>query len=320
MSGRLLPIIALCGLTACTGARPELVLGDTIPPPTTIPAPAPTTTSAPSLVPEAKVLISPTGIVLPVREVTDLGYVVTTPCAEEGFLVWGTPVSEARVVLDPGHGGDESGAQGENGLTEKDLNLRVVKRTAALLTSRGISNVVTRSADYRVPLRVRAEIANRLESEVMVSVHHNAPQLGNSDGPGTEIFVQTGNRDSRRLGGNIYEQTIAQLSQFDIQWVSARDAGVMEVRNSDGEDSYGMIRRPEMPTALVELGYIANRAEAELFDTPEYVEAAALGLADGIETYLTFDADGTGYRDTPRIFNPKGSTGGISGCDDPPLE
>jgi N-acetylmuramoyl-L-alanine amidase len=311
---------ALCGLTACTGVRPELLVGETIPPPSTVAAlEVPTTTQAP-LVPEAKAVISPTGIVLAVREVRDDGYVVTTPCSEEGFLVWGTPISEAQVVLDPGHGGDESGASGRNGLTEKDLNLRVVKRTSALLTSRGISNVLTRTADYRVPLRVRAEIANTLEADVLVSVHHNAPQLGNSDGPGTEIFVQSNSRESRRLGGVIYERTIAQLEQFDIQWVSARDAGVIEVRNTDGEDSYGMIRRPEVPAVLVELGYIANPAEATLFDTPEYIEAAAIGLADGIETYLTFDADGTGYRDTPRIFNPKGGTGGISGCVDPPLE
>lgn len=312
--------VALCGLTACTGVRPELIASETIPPPTTVAPPEPTTTTTAPLVPEAKVIISPTGIVLPVREVTDTGYVVTTPCAEEGFLVWGTPISEARVVLDPGHGGDEPGASGDNGLTEKELNLRVVKRTAALLTSRGISNVLTRTADYRVPLRVRSEIADALQSDMIVSIHHNAPQLGNSDGPGTEIFVQSANRDSRRLGGLIYENTVAQLSEFDIQWVSARDAGVIEVRNSDGEDSYGMIRRPTVPAVLVELGYIANPAEAELFDTPEYVEAAAIGVADGIETYLTFDAEGSGYRETPRIFNPQGSTGGISGCVDPPLE
>lgn len=312
--------VALGGLAGCTGVRPELLVGETIPPPSTIPLPEPTTTTLTPVVPEAKALISPTGVVLPVREVKDDGYVITTPCGNEGFLVWGTPISEARVVLDPGHGGEEPGATGDNGLSEKELNLRVVKRTAALLTSRGISNVVTRSFDYRVPLRVRAEIANRLESEVLVSVHHNAPQLGNSEGPGTEIFVQSYNPDSRRLGGLIYDKTVPQLAQFDIQWVSARDAGVIEVRNSDGEDSYGMIRRPEVPAVLVELGYLANRAEAELFDTPEYIEAAALGLADGIETYLTLDAEGSGYRDTPRIFNPKGGTGGISGCEDPALE
>ncbi len=312
--------VALCGLAACTGARPELLVGETIPPPTTIPAPAETTTTAPPLVAEAKAIISPTGVVLPVREVTDAGYVVTTPCAEEGFLVWGTPISEARVVLDPGHGGDESGAVGANDLAEKDLNLSVVKRTAAILTQRGISNVLTRTADYRVPLRVRSEIADRLQSDMLVSVHHNAPQLGNSDGPGTEIFVQSGNRDSRRLGGLIYEKTVEQLDQFDIQWVSARDAGVIEVRNSEGLDSYGMIRRPTVPAVLLELGYLANPAEAELFATPEYVEAAAIGLADGIETYLTFDFDGSGFRETPRIFNPKGGTGGILGCVDPALE
>lgn len=319
-SGRVLAIVAVLGLTACSGSRPTLVIGETIPPRSTIPAPENTTTTDIASVPQAKVIISPTGVVMPVREVTDAGYVVTTPCSNEGFLVWGTPVTEAQVVLDPGHGGSEAGASGKGGITEKDLNLDVVKRTAAILNSRGITNVVTRSADYRIPLRVRAEIANRLESDVIVSVHHNAPRLRTSDTPGTEVFVQSGNRDSRRLGGLIYEKTLEQLVQFDIAWSSASDAGVIEVRNSQGEDSYGMIRRPEVPAVLVELGYIANPVEADLFKTPEYIEAAATGLANGIQTYLEFDFEGSGYVDKARIFNPSGSTGGTSGCEDPPLE
>ena len=58
---------------------------------------------------------------------------------------------------------------------------------------------------------------------------------------------------------------------FDVEWHRAPDAGVMTVLNTDGEDAYGMVRLPDAPSALVELGYIANPAEAELYEDPAYV-------------------------------------------------
>ena len=60
------------------------------------------------------------------------------------------------------------------------------------------------------------------------------------------------------------------LKTLAASWSSARDAGVMTVLNSGGDDAYGMIRRPNTPTALIELGYVSNLSEPQLFDTPEY--------------------------------------------------
>lgn len=269
----------------------------------------------------ARALISPTGVVVPVvREDID-GFLVLSPCGNETSLAWGTPISSAEVALDPGHGGEETGAQGPNGLVEKDLNLTLAKRAATELRARGISVVLTRTSDYRIPLSSRAAIANTLETELLVSIHHNAPVVNPSPGPGTEVFVQLGSDESRRLGGLIYEEVVAALSQFDeVDWVTTSDAGALSVMNADGEDSYGMIRRPEMPAVLAEFGYLANPTEAELFATDQYIDVAAFALAEAIERWLDSDAPGSGFVDEPRRFTPDGRTGGSGGCEDPPLE
>ncbi len=268
-----------------------------------------------------RALITPTGVVVPVLGEDENGYRIVTPCGLDGSIVWGTPIHSARVALDPGHGGEvETGAVGPNGLAEKDLNLDVVKRAARILEERGISVVLTRTSDYRVPLAVRAQIGNELDVEVMVSVHHNAPTANRSPIPGTEIFVQLENEESRRLGGLLYEEIVSALTPFDVSWSTAPDAGALAVINENGENSYGMVRRPLMPAVLAEFGYLSNPSEAELFATEAYLDAASLALADGVGRFLETEDSGSGFVDEPRRFSPGGGTGGANGCVDPALE
>lgn len=270
----------------------------------------------------ARALITPTGVVVPVLSDDGTSYTVMTPCGDSATLAWGTPLYEAQVVLDPGHGGEvETGAVGANGLTEKELNLRLAKRTARILQERGISVVLTRTSDYRIPLVVRAEIGNRLDAELMVSIHHNAPNWQPSDIPGTEVFVQKDTPESRRLGGLIWEEVVAALAQFDdVEWTAADDAGALEVLNAEGGDTYGMVRRPLMPAVLAEFGYISNASEAELFATDDYIDVSATALAEAIWRWLATDDPGDGLVDEPRLFTPTGGTGGTGGCIDPALE
>ncbi len=268
----------------------------------------------------AKVLITPTGVVVPVVAETPSAYLVTTPCGANARVVWGTPIFEADIVLDPGHGGSvETGAVGPNGLIEKDLNLDIAKRTARLLERQGISVVLTRTADYRMPLSVRAEVANSLAAEAIISIHHNAPNANPSTGPGTEIFIQQDSPQSRRLGGILWEEITGALEPLNLQWTAAADAGAVVVLNEDGGEAYGMIRRPEVPAVLAELAYISNPEEAEFLNTDQYRNLAATALADGILRWLGTTDTGAGFVDQPRTFTPSGLTGGSDGCEDPDL-
>ena len=82
-------------------------------------------------------MVTPTGLTLPVlADRGDGTYEVQTPCSETA-VVTGTPLSGAHIVLDPGHGGDEPGAVGPNGLAEKELNLAVAGLVAEALRAQG---------------------------------------------------------------------------------------------------------------------------------------------------------------------------------------
>ncbi len=288
-------------------------------PTATPPAPAAPAEPTATPVPPPRAITTTTGV--PVIVLTSVGdnHVVRTPCGDEAIVVGGEPIIGPLVVLDPGHGGEaDPGALGANGLLEGALNLDLATAVQAELTTRDINTALTRTGDYLVPLGVRAEFADDLDAELMVSIHHNAPAGDASDRPGTEVFVQTGSDESARLGGLLYEEVTAALGAFDVAWTTAPDAGVLRTLVEGGTDAYGIIRRPATPTALVELGYIANPAEAELFATEEYISTATEALADAIEAFLTTDRAGTGFVADPRIFRPDPAPG-ADVCIDPPL-
>jgi N-acetylmuramoyl-L-alanine amidase len=283
---------------------------------TTIPAqPAPPN----SLPASAGVLITPSGIVVALLDQNGGHFLIRTPCGIETTIDEGTPVSDIDVVLDPGHGGaPDPGAVGANGLTEEEINLRVSRMVQRILGERAINAILTRTDDYTSTIGVRAALADQSGADLMVSIHHNAPLANLGSKPGTEVFVQSTSADSRRLGGLLYESVMDALEGFDLVWSRAPDAGVLEVLSTRGTDAYGMIRNPETVSVLAELAYIANRPEAELFSTDEYVSAAAGAVADAIERYLDSDDQGSGFVAEPRVFTPnRGLSGSL--CVDPSL-
>ena len=268
--------------------------------------------------------MTPLGIPVAVLGRTDSGYLVRTPCGNTAEVSKGVFINDVRVVIDPGHGGPvDTGAVGPNGLIERDLNLTLGRAVIDELTSRGISAVSTRTGDYGTLLSVRALLADDLGVEALVSIHHNAPNWARSSVPGSEVFIQSASRDlaradSARLGGLLYEEVTAALATFDnITWSRSASAGVLRVLSSRGSDAYGMIVRPEVPTALVEYGYLSNPSEAALFTTDEYIQVAAAATADAIDAYLHTERPGTGFIQRPRIFDPQRAP---SFCEDPALE
>jgi N-acetylmuramoyl-L-alanine amidase len=253
--------------------------------------------------------IAPAGVPVAITGIDGETIEVLTPCGDAAHLDDGTPIYEVDVVIDPGHGGPiDTGAVARSGLTEKEINLRVSLALHGLLTERGIAAMLTRTEDYPIPIGVRAAYANIVGARAVVSIHHNAPQAPASAIPGVETFVQHENPESARLGGLLQQAAAETLSQFDVAWQRSPDAGVMTVLNANGDDAYGMVRIPEAPSALIELGYIANPAEAELYESPAYVPAVASALADGIEAFLTTNQTGAPLVEG-RVFNPNRGVG-----------
>lgn len=313
---------------ATSAAAPTVPAGE--PPPATAapatepPASAPPATEPPVPPPAAvgpvKALVSPRGVVVPVTGRDGDAYRVTTPCGRPAVVAGGTPVSEATVVLDAGHGGVEPGAVGPTQLTEKELNLAVVGHAAAALREAGVSVVLTRTADYRITLAARAAIVKALGPRAFVSVHHNAEPDGPRPGPGTETYYQIASTESKRLSGLIYEEVVEALSRYPVAWVADTDAGAKYRRNVAGDDYYGILRHTRgTPASLAELAFISNPAEEELLRRADVQKAEGEAVARGILRFLTTRDPGSGFVEPYPRRSPAGSGGGGSNCVDPAL-
>jgi N-acetylmuramoyl-L-alanine amidase len=330
LTGAALAVI-VASAAACTGETTEASPEPSASPSTSVAGPptsgttSTTTTALPTLPSDGRprALVTPTGVVAAVREVrADGSYVVTSPCGNAVAVSRGEPLSGAHVVIDPGHGGSETGAVGEGGLRESDLNLAVAGRVRAELEARGVHTTLTRTGNYRITLASRAEIATALGASAFVSIHHNAGPDRQQDRPGTEVYYQsTGGEASKRLGGLVYEEVFTALSAYDISWAAWDDAQVKVRLASDGSDYYGILRRSTgVPGALAELAYVTNPDEEALLATPAFQQVEAAAVARGIVRFLTTDDPGSGYVGPSRRTAPAGPGGGSDGCVDPRLE
>ncbi|HEX7276678.1 MAG TPA: N-acetylmuramoyl-L-alanine amidase [Acidimicrobiales bacterium] len=302
------------GSPAVQGRPPETEPATTT---TALPPPSTTTTAAPTRA-EAKAVISPNGIVVPVVSHTDTGWVVRTPCSDTATLDEGTPVAHATIVVDPGHGGTEPGAISPAGLREADVNLEVSRHVEQSLEAAGVSVLLTRTGDYDVNLGPRAEIARALGTRAFVSIHHNAEPDGPWPGPGAETYYQIASPDSKRLAGLIYEEVVRAFSAYDVAWMADTDAGA-KYRPGERGDYYAVLRLPQdVVSVLVESAFVSNPPEAELISRPDVQQAEGEAVARGILRYLNTSDPGSGFTEPYPRVDPPGS-GGVPRCVEPEL-
>jgi len=266
-------------------------------------------------------LVTDTGVpVTVVGRIGDGGLAVITPCGRLASVTGGAPLYGATVVIDPGHGGALDPGAVQNDIFERDLNLAVARATAADLRARGISVELTRTSNYGATLATRALLADALGARVLVSIHHNSSPFAppTSTDPGTEVFVQA-SPDSQRLGGLLYQAVRSALASFQgVTWYRVRDAGVLRVTQTDGQETYGMIRNPTTTTALIEVGWLLNPSEADLvFKTPSYVPRVSSALAAAVEDYLAGASSSVSIG--RRTFNANPAPG-TDRCTDPALQ
>lgn len=269
---------------------------------------------------EIRAVRTPTGMVLPVLGGEPGAWQVLTPCATSA-VVPGEPVLGAHVVLDPGHGGREPGAVGPSGLREADLNLDIARRVRTLLEAEGATVVLTRDADVRVTLATRAAIAKTMSPVAFLSIHHNAAPVGKAPFPGSELYHQLADPESKRLAGLLWEEMQEHLAPFGTDWAVGDDPGARARRSlRTGDDYYGILRNAQGVTAvLTEAAYLSNPAENALLETEAFRDAEARAIADGVLRLIRTQDPGSGYKAVKEVHVPAGGGGGSSGCTDPPL-
>ncbi len=265
------------------------------------------------------VIITPTKVMVALVGVVDGGFDVITPCGNRAVVLRGKRVRTTQILIDPGHGGSEVASVGPNGLTEKRVNLMVAKRAAAALRELGYSVELTRTTDVRLPIAIRAGLANALDPDVFLSLHHNGGAVARTPVPGTQVYYQHDDRESRRLGGVLYEELFAAASRFPTQWVGNALDGVSTRLNDHGTDFYGIHRRtPEVTSIITEFLWLSNGPEARLLTRPEVQEAEARAIAQGIDRWYRTENRGSGYL-SPFVDTFDSGGGGFEGCVDPPL-
>jgi len=179
------------------------------------------------------------------------------------------PVPRGRllVVIDPGHGGKDSGAPGF-GLLEKDVVLPIGKRVAAILEQNGVQAVLTRDADFFVELQGRVDIAERVNATLFVSIHANAVD-NRPDVNGLEVYYYE--------SGYALADTVRKAILQDIGTI--KDRGTRKAR-------FYVLRKSSMPSILVETGYMTGREDNPKLGSPEYQNRMADAIARGILQYL----------------------------------
>jgi N-acetylmuramoyl-L-alanine amidase len=223
----------------------------------------------------------------------------------------GSPTRPAirTIVIDPGHGGDETGARGASGTLEKDVSLAVARRLKAAIEGRlGIRVLLTRDDDRHVGLDERAAMANNNKADVFISLHANASPRAATKG--VEIFYLSRNRFADRVrqlaesqrellpvfgGGNreivLVQWDMAQAYHIDE---SAALAGVVEQRLRDQPEMAGVIVEQasvrvltgaNMPAVLVEMGYLSNPDQEQALVSVEFQNQVVQALLDAVVTF-----------------------------------
>jgi len=177
-------------------------------------------------------------------------------------------IIRGRVVIDPGHGGKDPGAQ-IPGLNEESLNLAVSRAVARRLSERGVTVVLTRNSDVFIELADRAAAGSH--ADLFVSIHADSNPSPDKIGHSI-ILPQSGDRRATEAGRYIDRQMAAAGSPSHI--VRMDNRGLL------------VLRQARCPAILIELGFLSNRTEAARLASPAYQERLAQGIADGILTYL----------------------------------
>lgn len=250
-------------------------------------------------------------------------------------------LSEAVIVLDPGHGARDWGGVGPGGLSEKEVNLDIADRVRDLMegshdvdwttgaiasgdeVSEFASVVLTRDVigpdggDFEAGLGYRATLAEAAGADALVSIHNNTVPRVDSDIPGSEVYYATGVEDSDRLAGLIYEELLRSLSAFDADWSGGELLGARARLDPDTDDDYyGLLRRATMPAVIVEGVYISEPEEEALLATEEFRQAYAEAVYRGVVRFLTTSESGADVNN-PEYFHYDAGTVSGNVCEIP---
>ncbi len=242
----------------------------------------------------------------------------TTPVAVEASAVGPQGKRTIIVAVDAGHGGEDPGAMGPNRLREKEVTLAIARELVAAINAQpGFTGKLTRTGDYFIPLKKRRDIARNMKADLFVSIHADAFTKSSARGASVFALSRTGatsetarflaarENESDLIGGvgNISlddkDQVLAGVL-VDLSMTATLNSSLQvghHVLNSLGgiahlhkhhveQAGFMVLKSPDVPSILVETGFISNPEESRKLATPAYRKQMANSVFKGIRQYF----------------------------------
>jgi len=188
-------------------------------------------------------------------------------------------VQGKTIILDPGHGGSDSGAIGPDGIMEKDVTFAVAKKVRAILESSGAKVIMTRTDDvdvYGINASDRQELQARVDvgrknptADVFLSIHANSFSSPQAHGTATYYYAKSPN-----------DGLLAQALQDGMV-----ESGGLYDRGAS-EANFYVIKYSAMPAALVEMAFVSNPTEEDLLNSDSFQDKIAKGICKGLSTFF----------------------------------
>lgn len=224
--------------------------------------------------------------------------------------------SRRIVMLDPGHGGIDSGAIGHQGSMEKHVVLSIAKNVRALLRSHGIDARLTRDDDTFIPLYDRVEIAHQHGADLFMSIH--ADGFTNPSAAGASVFALSNRGASSAMAkylsdkenavdelagkkavdkDHLLQQVLFDLVQTDTiknsltlgSHILKQIKPVHKLHSRSTEQAaFVVLKSPSIPSVLVETSFITNPGEEKLLGTTAFRQKIARAIASGIVSYFNW--------------------------------
>ena len=179
------------------------------------------------------------------------------------------------VVIDPGHGGIDSGAIVSSGLTEKELNIKVAKKLKEKLEDSNIEVIITRDSDEYIKLVDRTAMANDSNAELFLSIHFNSSDNRNARG----IESLYANEKNVKIKSTIQSYFAQELQNALIKATNSPSRGIKN------RPDLVVLNKTKGVAALVELGFMSNPEDYLLITNDEYLDKLVDGLFNGINNY-----------------------------------
>ena len=236
------------------------------------------------------------------------------------------------IAIDAGHGGQDPGAIGPGGTREKNVTIAVARKLRSLLNDDPMfKGVLTRDGDYFISVMGRSDVARKQNANFLVSIHADAAP--NRDATGASVWVLSNRRANSEMAGWLEQhekqsellggagdvlansQSDPYLSQavLDLQFGQSQRVGYDVATSMIGQlerigsmhkrrpehASLGVLRSPDIPSVLVETGFISNNSEERLLASDDYQQQLAEAIYKGLRNYFQAHPMQTGPQGAP---------------------